>query len=65
MRCVCEYRHLGAVGTQRGSLSSMLHCADDSQALRQICRQITSLALGNERVQTKAVREVVLRLTTP
>jgi hypothetical protein len=43
----------------------MLHCADDRQALRQMCRQITSLALGNERVQTKAVREVVLRLKTP
>ena len=40
-------------------------CADDSQALEQLCRYITRPALANERVQTNAAGQVVLKLKTP
>jgi hypothetical protein len=37
------------------SLHAAVRCAaDDRQALEQLCRYITSPALGNERVQTNA-----------
>jgi len=39
--------------------------ADDRQALEQPCRCIKRPALPNERVQTKAVGQVVLKLKTP
>ena len=39
--------------------------ADDRQALEQLCRYITRPALANERVQTNAAGQVVLRLKTP
>ena len=39
--------------------------ADDRQALEQLCRYITGPALANERVQTNAARQVVLKLKTP
>ena len=46
-----------------------LHCAvrcgaDDRQALEQLCRYITRPALANERVQTNAAGQVVLKLKT-
>ena len=39
--------------------------ADDRQALEQLCRYITRPALSNERVQTNAAGQVVLKLKTP
>ena len=39
--------------------------ADDRQALEQLCRYITRPAVANERVQTNAAGQVVLRLKTP
>ncbi len=39
--------------------------AKDRQALEQLCRYITSPALANERVQTNAAGQVVLKLKTP
>jgi len=38
--------------------------ADDRQALEQLCRYITRPALANERVQTIAAGQVVLKLKT-
>ena len=38
---------------------------DDRQALEQLCRYITRPALANERVQTNAPGQVVLKLKTP
>jgi hypothetical protein len=38
--------------------------ADDRQALEQLCRTITRPALANERVQTNAAGQVVLKLKT-
>jgi hypothetical protein len=38
--------------------------ADDRQALEQLCRYITRPALANERVQTDATGQVVLKLKT-
>ena len=39
--------------------------ADDRKALEQLCRYITRPALANERVQTNAAGQVVLKLKTP
>ena len=48
------------------SLHAAVRCgADDRQALEQLCRYITLPALANERVQTNAAGQVVLRLKTP
>ncbi len=38
--------------------------ADDRRALEQLCRTITRPALANERVQTNAAGQVVLKLKT-
>ncbi len=38
--------------------------ADDRQALEQLCHYITRPALANERVQTNAAGQVVLKLKT-
>jgi hypothetical protein len=47
------------------SLHSAVRCgADDRQALEQLCRYITRLALANERAQTNAAGQVVLKLKT-
>jgi hypothetical protein len=47
------------------SLHSAVRCAaDDLQALEQLCRYITRPALANERVQTNAAGQVVLKLKT-
>mgnify|MGYP003546577885 CR=1 FL=1 len=48
------------------SLHAAVRCADDDrQALEQLCRTITRPALANERVQTNATGQVVLKLKTP
>jgi hypothetical protein len=47
------------------TLHASVRCAtDDRQALEQLCRCITRPALANERVQTNAVGQVVLKLKT-
>ena len=47
------------------SLHAAVRCsADDRQALAQLCRTITRPALANERVQTNAAGQVVLKLKT-
>ena len=46
-------------------LHAAVRCgADDRQALEQLCRYITRPALANERVQTNAAGQVVLKLKT-
>ena len=48
------------------SLHAAVRCgADDRRALEQLCRYITRPALANERVQTNAAGQVVLKLKTP
>jgi hypothetical protein len=48
------------------SLHAAVRCgADDRQALEHRCRYITRSALANERVQTNAAGQVVLKLKTP
>jgi hypothetical protein len=48
------------------SLHAAVRCAaEDRQALEQLCRYITRPALANERVQTNAAGQVVLKLKTP
>ena len=48
------------------SLHAAVRCgADDRQALEQLCRYITRPALANDRVQTNAAGQVVLKLKTP
>ena len=43
-----------------------MRCAADArQPLEQLCRYITHPALSNERVQTNAAGQVVLKLKTP
>jgi len=47
------------------SLHAAVRCtADDRQTLEQLCRYITRPALANERVQTNAAGQVVLKLKT-
>lgn len=47
------------------SLHAAVLCgSDDRQALEQLCRYITRPALANERVQTNAAGQVVLKLKT-
>ena len=47
------------------SLHAAVRCAaDDRQALEQLCRYITRTAVANERVQTNAAGQVVLKLKT-
>ena len=48
------------------SLHAAVRCgAEDRQALEQLCRYITRPALANERAQTNAAGQVVLKLKTP
>jgi hypothetical protein len=47
------------------SLHAAVRCAaDDRRVLVQLCRYITRPALANERVQTNAAGQVVLKLKT-
>jgi hypothetical protein len=48
------------------TLHAAVRCAaNDRQALEQLCRYITRPALANERAQTNAAGQVVLKLKTP
>ena len=48
------------------SLHAAVRCgADDRQALEQLCRYITRPALADERVETNAAGQVVLKLKIP
>lgn len=48
------------------SLHAAVRCsAEDRQALEQLCRYITRPALADERVQTNAADQLVLKLKTP
>ena len=48
------------------TLHAAVRCAaNDRQALEQLCRYITRPALANERVQTNAAGQVVLKLKPP
>ena len=48
------------------SLHAAVRCgAEDRQALEQLCRYITRPALANERVQTNAAGQLVLKLKIP
>ena len=48
------------------SLHAAVRCGtDERQALEQLCRYITRPALANERVQTNAAGQAVLKLKTP
>ena len=48
------------------SLNAAVRCgADDRLALEQLCRHITRPVLANERGQTNAAGQVVLKLKTP
>ena len=49
----------------RCALCAVRCAADDRPALEQLCRYITRSDLANERVQTNAARQVVLKLKTP
>jgi hypothetical protein len=52
-------------GRSAFSLDAAVRCgADDRQALEQLCRYITRPALANERVETNAVDQMVLKLKT-
>jgi len=46
-----------------GTLLQYAAYADDCQVLEQLCRYITRPALANERVQTNAAGQVVLKLS--
>ena len=57
-RTLCADRH-------GYSLHAAVRCgADDRKSLEQLCRYIARSALANERVQTNAVEQVVLKLKT-
>lgn len=48
------------------SLHTAVRCsAEDRQALAQLCRYITRPALVDERIQTNAAGQMVLKLKTP
>ena len=48
------------------SLHAAVRCmADDRKGLEQLCRYITRPALANERVQTNAAGQVLLKFKTP
>ena len=61
-----DFKQTLCADMQGFSLHVAVRCeADDRQALEQLCRYITRPALANERVQTNAAGQVVLRLKTP
>ena len=60
------FKQMLCADIDRFSLHAAVRCAaDDRQALEQLCRYITRPALANERVQTNAAGQVVLKLKTP
>ena len=59
------FKQVLCAGIDGFSLHAAVRCgADDRQALEQLCGYITRPALANERVQTNAVGQVVLKLKT-
>ncbi len=61
-----DFKQTLCADMQGFSLHAAVRCgADDRQALEQLCRYITRPALANERVQTNAAGQVVLKLKTP
>jgi hypothetical protein len=59
------FKQVLCAGIDGFSLHAAVRCAaDDRQALEQLCRYITRPALANERVQTNAAGQVVLKLKT-
>lgn len=67
-------RDAAGAGLQTGSVrrhqrvrlhAAVRYVADERRALEQLCRYITRPALANERVQTNAAGQVVLKLKTP
>ena len=60
-----EFKQTPCADIDGFSLHAAVRCgADDRQALEQLCRYITRPALANERVQTDAAGQVVLKLKT-
>ena len=60
-----DFKQLLCADIDGFSLHAAVRCAaDDRQALEQLCRYITRPALANERVQTNAAGQVVLKLKT-
>ena len=65
MQCPREtdFKQTLCAGISGFSLHAAVRCgADDRQALEQLCRYITRLALATERVQRSATGQVVLKL---
>ena len=61
-----DFKQTLCADMQGFSLHAAARCgAEDRQALEQLCRYITRPALANERVQTNAAGQVVLKLKTP
>ena len=61
-----DFKQTLCAGMQGFSLHAAVRCgADDRQGLEQLCRYITRPALANERVQTNAAGQVVVKLKTP
>ena len=61
-----DFKHKLCADIDGFSLHAAVRCgADDRQALEQLCRYITRPAFANERVQTNAAGQVVLKLKTP
>ena len=60
-----DFKHPLCADIDGFSLHAAVRCAaEDRQALEQLCRYITRPALANERVQTNAAGQVVLKLKT-
>ena len=60
-----DYKQTLCADNNGFSLHAAVRCgADDRQALEQLCRYITRPAVANERVQTNAAGQVVLKLKT-
>ena len=61
-----DFKQTLCAGMQGFSLHAAVRCgADDRQGLEQLCLYITRPALANERVQTNAAGQVVVKLKTP
>jgi len=60
-----DFKQTLCADIQGFSLHAAVRCgANDRQALEQLCHDITRPALANERVQTNAAGQVVLKLKT-
>ena len=60
-----DYKQTLCADNNGFSLHAAVRCAaDDRKALEHLCRHITRPALANERVQTNAAGQVVLKLKT-